>query len=137
MQNEHQRRRNEHKARRFNTFQERTNYALFEGAVAAARKAADVAVRKAMAADAGCGDYDPRYGYEAEHSVAWDAGFEEASMCLTPTILATTCLLSRTVTSSFLASDSMRPWKTSKRSLVPPKRLRVDSGFMRLRRIVV
>jgi hypothetical protein len=58
--------------------QERTNHALFEGAVAAAHKAADVAVRNAMAADAGCGDYDQRYGYDAEFSVAWNAGFEEA-----------------------------------------------------------
>jgi hypothetical protein len=82
MQNEHQRLRNEYKARRFNTFQERTNHALFEGAVAAAHKAADVAVRKAMAADAGCGDYDPRYGYDAEFSVAWNAGFEEAYCAL-------------------------------------------------------
>lgn len=76
--------RDQKKARevRLSTFQERTYSAIREGAVAAAAKTADVVVRRAEAADAAIGEYDPRDDYALEHSAGWDAGYEEAYYAL-------------------------------------------------------
>jgi hypothetical protein len=76
--------RDQQKARkvRLSIFQERAYGAIREGASAAAAKTADVVVRRAEAADAAIGEYDPRDDYALEHSAGWDAGYDEAYYAL-------------------------------------------------------